>query len=262
LPPSAPSCRPGTNGCTRSSGTAIGFRSASKTAAILTRRGHDWTDRFPAIRHAAKALPVRLAVIDGAAVVEVNGIASFSALQAARGAREGPGHRAAHEAVFYAFDLPHLNGVDLRPAPLLKRKAALVELVGNGSGAIRYSEHLTEDGDAMFRQACAMALEGVIPKRPDRPYRAGRGEDWVKVKCIQSQEFVSPATCRVPTARKASARSCLATMTAAGSPTRVVFGTGFSSEVARSLWNELQPLRRKESAFPERLTSLARKGVV
>ena len=92
---------------------------------ILTRRGHDWTDRFPAIRDAAKALPVRMALIDGEAVVEVDGIASFSALQAAW-ARARPGHKAAHEAVFYAFDLLHLNGVDIQPATLLKRKQALV----------------------------------------------------------------------------------------------------------------------------------------
>ena len=155
-------------------GYRLQIRIEDGQVTILTRRGHDWTDRFPAIRDAAKALPARLALIDGEAVVEVNGIASFSALQAALGAREGPGHKAAHEAVFYAFDLLHLNGVDLQPAPLLKRKEALVELTGRLAGAIRYSEHLAEDGDAMFRQACLMGLEGVISKRADRPYRSGR----------------------------------------------------------------------------------------
>ena len=67
----------------------------------------------------------------------MHGLPDFSALQAALGAREGPGHKAAHEAVFYAFDLLHLNGLDLQPAPLLKRKSALAELVGT-AGAIRY----------------------------------------------------------------------------------------------------------------------------
>jgi bifunctional non-homologous end joining protein LigD len=67
---------------------------------------------------------VRLALVDGGAVVEVNGMASFSALQAALGAREGPCHKAALRP-FYAFDLLHLNGVDLQPATLLKRKEAL-----------------------------------------------------------------------------------------------------------------------------------------
>jgi bifunctional non-homologous end joining protein LigD len=102
-------------------GYRLQIRIENGKVAILTRRGHNWTDRFPSIRDAAKALPVRLALIDGEAVVEINGIAT---LQAALGAREGPGHKAAHEAVFYAFDLLHLNGVDLQPAPLLKRKGA------------------------------------------------------------------------------------------------------------------------------------------
>jgi bifunctional non-homologous end joining protein LigD len=90
------------------------IRIDSGEVKILTRGGHDWTDRFPSIRDAAKELPLRNALIDGEAVVEVNGVANFSALQAALGAREGPGDKAAHEAVFYAFDLLHLNGVDFR----------------------------------------------------------------------------------------------------------------------------------------------------
>ena len=74
-------------------GYRLQIRIEDGKVTILTRRGHDWTDRFPAIRDAAKALPVRLALIDGEAVVEVNGIASFPALQAALGARDGPGHK-------------------------------------------------------------------------------------------------------------------------------------------------------------------------
>jgi bifunctional non-homologous end joining protein LigD len=243
-------------------GYRLQIRIDNGNVRILTRRGHDWTDRFPTIRDAAKALPVRLALIDGEAVVEVNGIASFSALQAALGARDGPGHKAAHEAVFYAFDLLHLNGANLQPAPLLKRKEALVELTGRLAGAIRYSEHLAEDGDALFRQACLMGLEGVISKRADRPYRSGRGEDWTKFKCIQSQEFVIAGY--VP--RSDSGTSVGALVLGYYDGSRLTYagrvGTGFSSAMARSLWNELQSLRREESAFPERLTSLARKGVV
>jgi bifunctional non-homologous end joining protein LigD len=229
---------------------------------ILTRRGHDWTDRFPSIRDAAKELPVRAALIDGEAVVEVNGISSFSALQAALGAREGPGHKAAHEAVFYAFDLLHLNGVDLQPAALLKRKDALVELVGTGAGAIRYSEHLAENGEALFRQACLMGVEGIISKRADRPYRSGRGEDWIKVKCITSQEFVIAGYVPRSDAPKSVGALVLGYYDAGRLTYAGRVGTGFTAATARSLWQRLQPLRRKESPFPERLPSLARKGVV
>ena len=243
-------------------GYRLQIRIEDGKVTILTRRGHDWTDRFPAIRDAAKALPVRLALIDGEAVVEVNGIASFSALQAALGAREGPGHKAAHEAVFYAFDLLHLNGVDLQPAPLLKRKEALVELTGRLAGAIRYSEHLTGDGEALFRQSCLMGLEGVISKRADRPYRSGRGEDWTKVKCIESQEFVIAGY--VPRSDSAKSVGALVlgyydggTLTYAG---RV--GTGFTADTARSLWSSCSRSASRTARSPTRLTSLARKGVV
>ena len=156
-----------------------------------------WTDRFPGIRDAAKALPVRRALIDGEAVVEIDGIPNFSALQAALGAREGPKHKAAHEAVLYAFDLLHLNGVDLQPAPLLKRKAALKEIIG-AAGPIRYSEHLPADeGEALFRQSCIMGLEGVISKRADRPYRSGRGDEWFKIKFVNAQEYYLPELARI-----------------------------------------------------------------
>jgi bifunctional non-homologous end joining protein LigD len=150
-------------------GYRLMIRIEDDEVSLLTRRGHNWTDRFPTIRDAAKKLPVRTALIDGEAVVEVDGIPSFSALQAALGDRENvPGRKAAHEAVFYAFDLLHRDGVDLQPEPLLKRKAALAEVVGAGvgAGAIRYSEHFAgEEGEALFRQSCLMGLEGVVSKR-------------------------------------------------------------------------------------------------
>ena len=243
-------------------GYRLQIRVEDGRVTILTRRGHDWTDRFPTIRDAAKALPVRLALIDGEAVVEVNGIASFSALQAALGAREGPGHKAAHEAVFYAFDLLHLNGVDLQPAPLLQRKEALVELTGRLAGAIRYSEHLTGDGEALFRQSCLMGLEGVISKRSDRPYRSGRGEDWTKVKTVASQEFVVAGY--VP--RSDSAKSVGALVLGYFDSGKLTYagcvGTGFTAETARSLWQQMQLLRIKDSPFGKPLPSIARKGVV
>jgi bifunctional non-homologous end joining protein LigD len=230
---------------------------------IRTRRGHDWTDRFPTIRDAAKALPVRRALIDGEAVVEVDGIPNFSALQAALGDRQNvPGRKAAHEAVFYAFDLLHLNGVDLQPAPLVKRKTALSE-VGGCAGAIRYSEHLPGDeGEALFRQSCMMALEGVISKRIDRPYRSGRGEDWIKVKCISAQEFVIAG--HVPRSDNSRSVGALVLGLYNGGTLTYVgrVGTGFTAKMGSDLWKRLQPLRTGEQPFTEKLPSLARKGVV
>jgi bifunctional non-homologous end joining protein LigD len=96
---------------------------------LRTRRGHDWTARFPTIAEAIGRLQVTSAILDGEAVVEdERGIPSFSALQAALGVREArshPGHKAAHEAVYYAFDLLWLDGEDLRARPLEERRSAL-----------------------------------------------------------------------------------------------------------------------------------------
>src|SRR3954468_12803843 len=82
---------------------------------LATRGGHDWTARFPLIATALKKLPARSAILDGEAVVlDQRGVPSFGALQAALGSRKGPGDKAAHEAVLYAFDCLYLDGRDLR----------------------------------------------------------------------------------------------------------------------------------------------------
>ncbi|HEV7336481.1 MAG TPA: DNA ligase D [Bosea sp. (in: a-proteobacteria)] len=155
---------------------------------LLTRTGLDWSDRFGApIAAALAALPCETALIDGEVVaLGENGISSFSALQAALSDGETA------DLVFYAFDLLHLDGEDLRAEPLLARKERLEELLQAAvhDSPLRYSEHFVEPGQTMLRHACRMGLEGVISKRVDAPYRSGRGRDWIKSKCTQRQEFV------------------------------------------------------------------------
>jgi bifunctional non-homologous end joining protein LigD len=124
---------------------------------------------------AVARLPVTSAILDGEAVVEdQRGIPSFSALQAAldvREARSHPGHKAAHEAVYYAFDRPWLDGEDLRGRPLEERRSALEGvLVDVKPGArLRLSEEISGDGRTVLRHTCAMGLEGIISKRRDCP---------------------------------------------------------------------------------------------
>ena len=80
--------------------------------------------------------------------------------------------RRGHEAVLFAFDLLQNDGADLRDLPLLERKRRLDELLGKATGrAIRFNEHLTGDGPAVFDHACRMGLEGIVSKRVDEPYR-------------------------------------------------------------------------------------------
>jgi bifunctional non-homologous end joining protein LigD len=153
---------------------------------LLTRNGLDWTGKFPALAEALAALSVETALIDGEIVaLAADGTTSFGALQdaIARGDTGG--------LVFYAFDLLYLDGYDLMPAPLDERKTALAGLVPPTSrGTLRYSDHQAGRGSDFYRHACRYDLEGTISKRRDRPYRSGRGRDWLKIKCHKTDEFV------------------------------------------------------------------------
>ena len=151
---------------------------------LLTRNGHDWADRLPAVRAAFAALPVQSAVFDGELVaLDAAGVSSFPALQAALKAGRD---RSLH---FYAFDLLHLAGWDLRTCALRDRKNLLAAAIP-ATGLIRYSAHHEGQAAELHRNACGMGLEGVICKRADAPYRAGRSGDWLKLKCGGREELV------------------------------------------------------------------------
>jgi bifunctional non-homologous end joining protein LigD len=150
---------------------------------LYTRRGFNWADRYPRIVEALRSLPARSIVIDGEAVMcGKDGKSDFDKL-----------HSGAHDAsVFlYGFDLIELDGEDLRPAPLERRKGKLEKLLARSDG-IRFSEHLDGDGAIVFEQACKLGLEGIVSKRRDLPYRSGRCRAWVKVK-----NPASPAVLRI-----------------------------------------------------------------
>jgi len=151
---------------------------------MFSRTAKDWTASFPDIAAAAARLPVKSAWIDGEVIVnDRNGRSSFQSLQNVLSADSQD------KPLYYAFDVPYLDGYDLRDASLASRKEVLRAIVGN-DGLIRYSDHVEGNGDAFFAQACKMGLEGIISKRADSPYQATRGRAWQKIKCNLRQEFV------------------------------------------------------------------------
>ena len=151
---------------------------------LVTRNGHDWTDRLPAVAKAVAGLNVETALVDGELVaLDKEGKSSFPALQAALSAGKDA------SLYFHLFDLLHLDGWDLRDCGLLDRKRVLQGL-DEWRGMLRYSDHHTGDPAAMRREACRMKLEGIVCKQADAPYRAGRGHGWVKVKCQGREEFI------------------------------------------------------------------------
>jgi bifunctional non-homologous end joining protein LigD len=171
-------------------GYRLAVHVVGKRVQIITRGGHDWTSRFPTIAHDVLELGVDSAILDGEAVVlDARGASDFGALQKALGGRGGK--RFAAEAKLYAFDLLYLNGHDLRVLPLDERREMLADvLAAQPHGSISLSEEINADGKAFLNLACEMGLEGIIAKRRSAPYRSGRGGDWLKVKCVQSESFV------------------------------------------------------------------------
>jgi bifunctional non-homologous end joining protein LigD len=137
---------------------------------VFSRRGHDWTDRVPAIADALAGLRVNSVTLDGEGVVcDPDGVTDFDLLRAALG-RKG-----SRRAFLYAFDLLELDGRDLRASPWDDRRKALTKLLRNAREGLRLSEHLAiTDGNTLFQHACALGLEGIVAKRRDRPYRSGR----------------------------------------------------------------------------------------
>jgi len=207
---------------------------------LLTRRGLDWTEKFPSIAAALAKLPVRTALIDGEVVVEDDkGVSSFSLLQQAL--KSGNDQR----MVFYVFDLMHLDGADLRPLPLTARKETLAKLLSRGP--VRMSESLDECGSVLLKNACRMGLEGIVSKLADAPYHSGRGHDWIKTKCSDRQEFV--VTGFMPSTADARAIGALVLGVYDHGKLRYAgrTGTGFSHTVARDLYKKLKTTEVKTS---------------
>jgi bifunctional non-homologous end joining protein LigD len=213
---------------------------------LLTRRGLDWTHKFPTIAAAIARLPAEAVVADGELVAEAtDGVSSFSLLQ--QDLKDGRFDRMA----FYAFDLMALDGSDLRGLPLRERKKALSRLLAKApkDSPLRFSESLTEPGPVLLKHACKLGLEGIISKRVDAPYRSGRGHDWLKIKCSDRQELVVVGF--VPST--ADAQSVGALVLGYYDHGKLVYagrtGTGFTHAVARDLFRKLKALRSDKSPF-------------
>lgn len=154
-------------------------------AIMKTRKGLDWTARFPEIARTADGLPD--CILDGEVVaLDDTGAPDFAGLQAALSSK------ASKDLVFHAFDMLFEGGQDLMKTPLLERKARLEKLITKGKVAprIRYSEHFESGGDAILKSACRLSLEGIVSKRADEPYQSARSSSWVKAKCRAGHEVV------------------------------------------------------------------------
>jgi bifunctional non-homologous end joining protein LigD len=214
---------------------------------VLTRNRLDWTGKFQPLARALAELPVDSALIDGEVVaLKPDGTSSFADLQDHL-SRGDPS-----DLVYYAFDLLYRDGYDLTGAVLEDRKAALAELVRTGAGGIvRYSDHQLGRGSDFFRHACGYELEGTIAKRRDRPYRPGRGTDWLKIKCHKSDEFIVIGFTD-PSGQRHGFGALLLGYHDQGGALRYAgrCGTGYSDAVLYELHRRLVGLERRTATAP------------
>jgi bifunctional non-homologous end joining protein LigD len=155
-------------------GFRIIARRADGRVRLLTRKGNDFSHRFPQIVAALTVLSVRSCLIDGEAVVcNESGLAVFDLIR---------GYRHDAAAVLCAFDLLELDGEDLRRTPIEERKRILAKLLGHPHEGIAFNEHYTGDGAIIFKHACALGCEGIVSKRLGSSYRSGRADCWLKIK--------------------------------------------------------------------------------
>ncbi|CAB3713381.1 DNA ligase [Paraburkholderia sediminicola] len=206
---------------------------------VLTRAGNDWSAKFGKQVKAFEQLDIESAWLDGEAVVlDDNGVPSFQALQNAFDA-DRP-----QDIVIYLFDVPFLNGYDLRGVPLEQRRAILRALLedqdGHDGSVLRFSNDFAFSADDLLKSACDMALEGIIGKRRDSGYTSGRSSAWIKLKCRRRQEFVIGGYSEPAGSRAAFGALLLGVYDGKGKlqyAGRV--GTGFDAALLRLLKKEL-----------------------
>jgi bifunctional non-homologous end joining protein LigD len=221
---------------------------------LYTRAGNDWSARFAPLSKAFAKLNIQDALIDGEAVIAAeDGTFSFHSLQNALSTGNLRGLR------YYAFDLLHLNGLDLRAQPLIERKNLLQRLLGKAPQIIQYSRHFAEPGDQILTQACRMALEGIVSKQADAPYRSGRTHSWLKSKCIREQEFVIGGYTEQPKHPDTLGAVLVGYYDKDDLRFAGKVGTGFSAAEGRALLRKLKTQTVKTSYFVA-LPTAARRG--
>jgi bifunctional non-homologous end joining protein LigD len=211
---------------------------------LVSRNGKDWTKEFPQVARAVGRLKAGTAILDGeVAAVLPSGATSFQALQR-RGSDASP-------LVYFVFDLLHLDGWDLTQVALVERKRVLQRLLAGAPPSLRFSDHVRGQGPAFFEEARQAGLEGVVSKRAEAPYRAGRGGDWRKTKCRLTQEMVIGGW-TLPSDGRPSIGALHVGFHEDG---RLVYagkvGSGFSERLVADLLQRLEVLRRESCPFAD-----------
>src|SRR3954469_7367047 len=212
-------------------------------ATVYSRTGLDWTAQFSSIAAAAGDLKADSAIIDGEAVVYgTGGVPDFQQLRRELGPRKSGRGR------YHAFDLLYLNGFDLRTAPYLERKRLLQRLLDGAPETLMFVEGIEADGAEVFQAACKLGIEGIVAKRVEAPYRSGRQDSWIKLKCKKSATL--PIVAFVEKLG-ASPRKIASLYVGRHEERKLLYAgkvrTGYTESIARELRERCDPLIRKKS---------------
>jgi bifunctional non-homologous end joining protein LigD len=216
---------------------------------LMTRNRKRRDAAYPEIVAALTTMGGPDVVVDGEVVAFEEKVTSFARLQGRMKIEDPDVARDSAIAVYYyVFDIPWIDGRDARGVPLRERKALLRETLV-WEDPIRFTAHRNERGEALFRQACARGWEGLIAKRAASPYVHGRSRDWLKLKCVNRQEFVvggwtDPAGKRVGFGALLLGYRDGEALRYAGK-----VGTGFDEETLADLGSRLAAIERKTPPF-------------
>ncbi|KQV17611.1 ATP-dependent DNA ligase [Pseudomonas sp. Root329] len=226
---------------------------------LFTRNGHDWTHKLPKQAEALAALGLESAWLDGEMVVaDEQGVPDFQALQNAfDSGRSG-------NIVYYLFDMPYLNGVDLREVPVEERRVALSTVLNpNKDPLLRFSDAFSEEPEALLNSACQMQMEGLIGKRLGSAYVSRRSSDWIKLKCKHRQEFVVVGFTDPKGSRNAFGALLLGLHDRDSGELRYAgkVGTGFNEMTLKRIYEQLKPLQTKKTSVVNPPSGFEAKGV-
>lgn len=220
-----------------------------KTVKLMSRNNHEWTHHFLNIFKAIKNIPVEEIILDGEIVLlDKNEHSNFQLLQNALHAKENS------PFIYYVFDILYYEKHNLMQLPLLERKELLHQLLlKENNPVLRYSDHIRGKGRELFKKMCEIRLEGIVSKNIHSKYEEKRSQSWVKIKCINQQEFIIGGYSPPQGARDYFGSLYLGYFDKKGN---LKFcgnvGTGFDRASLKNIYNQLQKLVTRINPFSMR----------
>ncbi|HXM97221.1 MAG TPA: DNA ligase D [Candidatus Dormibacteraeota bacterium] len=219
-------------------------------AKLIARSGRDISNEYPDLNDLAKYVRARTAILDGEIVVlDEKGKSDFQRLQARFGIKN-PSLKVQQDAppTMYFFDLLYCDGYDLRRTPLIERKELLSRII-SVTPKVRVSTHHVGKGKELFEAALKNGLEGIIGKKTDSPYPAGRTSNWLKFKSVLEMDAVIGGWTDPRGSRQRFGSLLLGLYKGASLHFIGGVGAGFSQKTEEEIFQKLQEIATERSPF-------------